>query len=332
MTVFVKLEKEVVGNIDVKNMRSEEAKLFVTRLGNLANFLKMLGAFTEADLYYKLAEDVILRFKLGEKHLLVNKLRWADSLRLQKHFEMAEVWFQECIQKAKVTKELQSYFDFGLQHLGKLYFDQKLYVPAIQIFSRALSIRRKKADNELLESTTQALKASRAKIKKICVIGNSCSGKTTVSLKLAERYSLPVHHIDSIQYLKGLEWRNPDETRAILSDISLSSEWIIDGLGPLKILEDRMKKADLIVVLRPSLPKLYWRLILRQLKSLLKPRPELPAGCFEATPKQTVRMFKTISNVHKGLWPQLDRIFEQEVYKDKLFQIFTEEELRNLII
>lgn len=170
------------------------------------------------------------------------------------------------------------------------------------------------------------------KPKRISVIGNSCSGKTVLSRQLAAKFGTKIHHVDNIQYLPGLSWRDPNETRKILSDITNENEWIIDGLGPLKILEDRMRKSDLIIVLRPSLSTLYWRLFKRQLTGIFKQREELPENCFEATPAQTIKMIKTIWNVHHGLWPQLDRIFKQGEYKDKVFQVFREKDILKLII
>ena len=156
------------------------------------------------------------------------------------------------------------------------------------------------------------------RIKKISIIGNSCSGKTTVARQLAKVFSLPLHHSDSIQYLPGLKWREPSETRRILSEISQHEEWIIDGLGPLKILEERMQRADLVVVLRPSLPTLYWRFFKRQIKGLFLRREELPENCFEATPAHTIRMIKTIWNVHFGFWKQMDRILKTDDYRNKV--------------
>lgn len=331
MAVFVKMEKEIVGSTDVKRLQEDESKLFVTRLGNLANFLKILHEYEEANHFYQLIEMLANKFNLGEKTKLVNKLRWADNHRYSGQFETAEKWFQECLEQSKKSKEFSKYHDFGLQHLGKVYFDQQYYAKALPLFAEALSLRSKKGDKELIESTSQALTATKNKFKKICVIGNSCSGKTTLSLQLEKLLFLPLHHVDSIQYLKGLQWRDPDETRAVLSDISNSSEWIIDGLGPLKILEDRMKKSDLIIVLRPVLPTIFFRLMIRQMKSLFKPRPELPADCFEATPRQTVRMIKTIWNVHYGLWKQLDRILQEEKYRKKVISFRSNLEIHTVV-
>jgi tetratricopeptide (TPR) repeat protein len=332
MSVFVKIEKEVIEKTDIQSLSSKDSSLFLSRLGNLANFLKILRRNEEADQIYGLINELIKRFNLGEKTKFVNKLRWADNYRYLGRFDIAETWFEDCFQEIRNDKSLSRYMDFYLQHLGKVYFDQKKYVNALKLFSRALRIRQKKGDQELISSTVQALKATRSKIKKISVIGNSCSGKTTLSLRMKDLFSVPVHHVDSVQYLPGMLWRDPNETRAVLKDVADTSEWIIDGLGPLKILEDRLQNSDLIVVLRPPLWKLYARLAVRQFKGLFKRRPELPPGCFESTPSHTLKMIKTIWNVHSGLWPQLDRIFKQDIYKDKLFSVFTEEELRNLII
>jgi adenylate kinase family enzyme len=332
MSVFVKLETEVVSQTDMNRLTAKEASLLLSRLGNLANFLKILRRNAEADQIYGLSNELINKFNLSEKVKTVNKLRWADNYRYLAQFSVAETWFNDCYKTIRSNPELSRYEDFYFQHLGKVFFDQKKYVKALPLFSQALRIRVKKNDKELLTSTMQALNATRNRIKKISIIGNSCSGKTTLARQLTEVFPLPLHHVDSTQYLPGLKWRDPDETRAVLTDVADSYSWIIDGLGPLKILEERLQKSDLIIVLRPPLWKLYVHLVIRQFKGLFKRRPELPEGCFESTPSQTLKMVKTIWNVEHGLWPQLDRIFKQDIYKDKLIQVFTEDELNNLII
>lgn len=154
--------------------------------------------------------------------------------------------------------------------------------------------------------------------QKICVIGNACSGKTKLARALQEITKLPLYHVDTIQFLPQLKLKNPNETRAELLGISLRQQWIIDGFGPLNIIEDRFQKSDLIIFIKLPLPLVYWWMTKRQLKALFVRRKELPENCFEATPKQTYKLIKNIYNVHTGMWPQLDRIFKKDMYKNKI--------------
>lgn len=158
-------------------------------------------------------------------------------------------------------------------------------------------------------------------IKKISVIGNACSGKTTLSRELAKKYNLPLIHVDSIQFLPKMKLRDPGETRKILEEKSEDKEWIIDGFGPLKIIESRFQKSDVVVFIRFPLWRVYWWCIKRQIKGLFTRRSELPEGCFESTFSQTFKLFKTIWNVHFGMWPQLDRIFLRETYRGKIVYV-----------
>jgi adenylate kinase family enzyme len=168
------------------------------------------------------------------------------------------------------------------------------------------------------------------KIQKISIIGNPCNGKTTLSRALAQKYKLHITHVDSIQFLEGMLLRNPDETRQILSDISNQDEWIIDGLGPLKIIEDRFQKSDLILVIRiPLWRNLVW-FLKRQVKSVFVTRAELPNNSREASLQQTWKLLTNIRSVQSGLWLQLDRIFLREIYKNKVQYIKSVNELNRM--
>ena len=164
-------------------------------------------------------------------------------------------------------------------------------------------------------------------MKRLAVIGNACSGKTTLSKVLAAYFSLPLIHVDSIQFLSGMRLRPQDETRQILRDAAGSESWLIDGFGPLNTIESRFEKADLIVFLRLPLWLNYWWCLKRQFKGIYSRRPELPENCFEATIPQTIRLFHSISNVYHGMWPQLDRIFAKPELHSKVRVIRSKAEL-----
>ena len=168
-------------------------------------------------------------------------------------------------------------------------------------------------------------------MKRVAVIGNACSGKTTLSKVLAAKFSLPIVHVDSIQFLSGMRLRSQDETRKILRAAADGECWLIDGFGPLNTIENRFEKADLIVFLRLPLWLNYWWCIKRQFWGLFVRRAELPENCFEATIPQTLRLFRSISNVHHRMWPQLDRIFAKPEFRSKVRTVHAKAELQLLL-
>lgn len=167
--------------------------------------------------------------------------------------------------------------------------------------------------------------------KKISVIGNPCSGKTTFSRILSQKLLIQLFHVDSLQFLEGMRLRNPDETRRMLTEISNLNSWIIDGVGPLKIIEDRFQKSDLIICIRIPLGRNYWYMLKRQFLGLFMRRSELPRDCFESTPAQTLKLIQNIWNVQKGLWRQLDRIFLEEKYVNKVIYLKSQQEVDDYI-
>lgn len=157
---------------------------------------------------------------------------------------------------------------------------------------------------------------------KITVIGNSGGGKTTLSRLLGKQYKVPVIHIDSIQFLPGMIIRPMDETRKILNDIQAEENWLMDGYGPLDMIEKRFAMADKIIFIDMPLWRHYWWCVKRQMKSLLGfRRVELPEGCYEATLPHTIKLFKTVWKVHTQMRPELLRILNRPQHKQKLVLI-----------
>lgn len=94
---------------------------------------------------------------------MVNYLRWSDVFRFEKKFQQAH----DLLKKAEIiisTHSIFEYEDFYLQHLGKLYFDNAKFKNACECFEKALVLRTKKANPELISSTEFALKITKQKI------------------------------------------------------------------------------------------------------------------------------------------------------------------------
>ncbi len=156
---------------------------------------------------------------------------------------------------------------------------------------------------------------------RIVIIGNVASGKTTLAHQISKEKNIEITHVDSIQFLPDLSMRPYKETIEILNQIQQLPSWIIDGYGPLDILEKRFEICDQIIFLDPPLWKNYLRLSIRQFKNIFAPRSELPIGSQELTWSHTKKLFKTVSQQHKKMRPELVRILNREQNKKKLLLI-----------
>ena len=139
-----------------------------------------------------------------------------------------------------------------------------------------------------------------------------------MSRKLSARLNIPLYHVDTYQFIAGMQIRPHVETIKILSDIQEEETWLIDGYGPLDIIEKRFGLADTIIFIDFPLWRHYWWSLKRQITSLWNPRKELPEGCFEANVQQTYKLFRTIWKVHTKMRPELLRILNRPQLRDKV--------------
>ncbi len=89
---------------------------------------------------------------------------------------------------------------------------------------------------------------------KIAVLGYAGSGKTYISNYISKNKSIPVLHLDDIKWDK--EW-NPIDDSVVLpqvADFMTKDDWIIDGYYTYLMIDERLEKADKIVLL--LLPRL----------------------------------------------------------------------------
>ncbi len=165
---------------------------------------------------------------------------------------------------------------------------------------------------------------------RIAVVGNAAGGKTKLSRKLGERYSIGVTHIDSIQFLPGMIIRPHAETIKTLRTVALKQSWIIDGYGPLDIIEERFLIADHIIFI--DLP--VWRHLLwavkRQFENIFKKRAELPENCNEQKFSHFKKLLKSIWVAHQKMRPELLKIFNREHLLPKLIWVRSLSDLKKL--
>ncbi|MFC5270794.1 hypothetical protein [Adhaeribacter terreus] len=86
-------------------------------------------------------------------------------------------------------------------------------------------------------------------MQRITICGNSGSGKSTFSEKLATVSGLPVFHLDLVQFRPGWQKTPEAEFEAIHNTWLAEPNWIIEGVGDWKFLKQRFEAADTIIYL-----------------------------------------------------------------------------------
>lgn len=113
-------------------------------------------------------------------------------------------------------------------------------------------------------------------------MGRAGSGKTTVAVRLGERLGLPVIHLDRLFW--GPNWQElPAGTFDARARSAIAAdEWILDG-GYISSPSwpERIRRAELVVVVEAPLIVCLWRIVRRTFVSRSVRRPDLPDGCSE---------------------------------------------------
>lgn len=154
--------------------------------------------------------------------------------------------------------------------------------------------------------------------QKICILGNTASGKTRLAKKISKLTNIPVTHVDSIQFNQQLEILPLDQIRNKLFQIEHQDQWIIDGYGPLDMLEARFLKADQIIFIDPPIYINFFWLTYRQIKNILWPRSELPKGSSELNWKHIKKVYKTTWSIHIKMRPQLIKMIQRKEFVHKV--------------
>ncbi len=67
--------------------------------------------------------------------------------------------------------------------------------------------------------------------QRICILGPSNSGKSTLAAAVGRVRSLPVIHLDQYRHLPGTQWveRPDDEFELMHDEVVRTDRWVIDG-------------------------------------------------------------------------------------------------------
>ena len=117
-------------------------------------------------------------------------------------------------------------------------------------------------------------------MERVAVVGSPGAGKTSFSLKLAERTGLPVVHLDKHYWKPG--WVEPSafRWRKRVAEIAAEPRWIIDGNygGTMHL---RLARADTVIALDFPAWLCVWRATRRIAEGYGRVRPDCADGCPE---------------------------------------------------
>jgi len=139
---------------------------------------------------------------------------------------------------------------------------------------------------------------------RILVIGSPGAGKTTFSLTLAERLSLPVVHLDRLFWRDGWQNVSREEFDRQLADAMAGPAWIIDG-NYSRTLPVRLKEADTVIFLDYPTVTCLLGVLTRVIRNRGISRPDMGGNCPERLDPEFLRY---VRDFRKKQRPQLQAL------------------------
>jgi adenylate kinase family enzyme len=110
---------------------------------------------------------------------------------------------------------------------------------------------------------TRAYREPGTAARRIAVVGNTGSGKTTLARRLAAQLGVPHFELDALFWRPGWEMAPTEQFRAQVTEVMRAEAWVIDGNSFGRLGERVLEQADLVVWLDPPLRTILARLTRR---------------------------------------------------------------------
>ena len=133
--------------------------------GEMGGLYRVLGQLELAEDFLQKALALVKENNLGQRMYVIFGIRLAHVWQWQKKFEKSNFLFERLLQICRQEKDCENLLDFTYQHQGKNFFDQGNYKRALECFSRALDIRVKRKNLDLIQSTEFAIQVTQKKLR-----------------------------------------------------------------------------------------------------------------------------------------------------------------------
>ena len=145
-------------------------------------------------------------------------------------------------------------------------------------------------------------------MKKILIIGISGAGKSTFAMKLSEKLSIPIIHLDRLFFEPGWVMVGKDLFEKKVLEQTKMDIWIIDG-NYTNSMELWLKDADTVFYFDFPVVHCLWSVIKRRIMFHNKTRPDSAEGCDEAL---NLELLKFIWNFKKNNTPGIESILAKQ--------------------
>jgi tetratricopeptide (TPR) repeat protein len=140
-------------DVDSASALEEQAQT----LAQLGGFQRGLGKLNEGEDSLTRSLELFQAIGASPTRLIAARIRLAHVFHWQEKFPEAEALFHACLEELEQMAGEEALKSFALQHLGKCYFDQARFEEAAQCFTKALELRTRLDQRELIESSRHAL-------------------------------------------------------------------------------------------------------------------------------------------------------------------------------
>jgi hypothetical protein len=148
-------------------------------------------------------------------------------------------------------------------------------------------------------------------MKRAVIIGNSGGGKSTLARRLSSAWQCDHIEIDGLMWQQGWQLTPVEIYNAEHARLIAVENWLIDGLGRLDSIPERLARATDIVLVDMPLWMHFWLAAERQIRWSAGGIEYPPAGL------TTEALFRTIWEVDQNWMPEIRRLVALEEQRGK---------------